>query len=138
MKFTLEQIREAHASVKTGADFPAYIQEMKKLGVQSYEHFVSDGHIIYLGIEDFILSAPPKWDGIAIASKAQKDKLQQEIKIHQEGLTGLFPRSAGIPAEAGVEKWLVDMQNMMCIYYDPIGNEMIAEPIPRCARAYSH
>lgn len=31
--FTVEQIKTAHSKVKSGADFPAYIQDIKKLGV---------------------------------------------------------------------------------------------------------
>ena len=34
--FTIEQITEAHSKVKSGADFPAYIQELKKIGVTHY------------------------------------------------------------------------------------------------------
>jgi uncharacterized protein YbcV (DUF1398 family) len=40
--FTLEQIDEAHAQVKSGADFPNYIQEIKKLGVTAYKVYVCD------------------------------------------------------------------------------------------------
>ena len=29
--FTLEQIKQAHSQVESGADFPSYIQEIKKL-----------------------------------------------------------------------------------------------------------
>jgi uncharacterized protein YbcV (DUF1398 family) len=134
--FSLEQIKKAHSSVKTGADFPAYIQEMKKIGVRSYEHFVADGHITYYGLSDFNLSGAPKWDSVPIALRGQKEKLEREIKIHQEGRTDYltFCRHS---AEAGVEKWIVDIQNMMCTYYDRAGAEMVAEPIPD-ARAYSH
>lgn len=42
--FTLDQIREAHAKVKSGADFPHYIQDLIVLGVQKYDIFVHDGH----------------------------------------------------------------------------------------------
>ncbi len=42
--FTVEQIKTAHSKVKSGADFPAYIQDINKLGVASYETFVTDGH----------------------------------------------------------------------------------------------
>jgi hypothetical protein len=31
--FAVEQIKTAHSKVKSGADFPAYIQDIKKLGV---------------------------------------------------------------------------------------------------------
>jgi uncharacterized protein YbcV (DUF1398 family) len=133
--FTLEQIREAHSQVKSGADFPAYIQDIKKLGVQSYEHFVSDGHITYNGDPGFVLSAPSKWIPVSIAAAEQKDKLQEEIKVHQQGKTD-YPTFCRHVAEAGVEKWVVDMKKMMCTYYDLSGSEMVAEPIPE-AKAYS-
>ena len=29
--FTLDQIKEAHAKVKSGADFPGYVQELDKV-----------------------------------------------------------------------------------------------------------
>ncbi len=133
--FTLEQIREAHSQVKSGADFPAYIQDMKKLGVQSYEHFVSDGHITYHGKAGFELSAPPKWIPVTILAAGQKEKLTAEIKIHQQGKTD-YPTFCKRAAEAGVEKWVVDMQKMFCTYYDLSGSEMVAEPIPE-AKAYA-
>ena len=31
--FTVQQIKEAHSKVKSGADFPKYIQEIKGFGV---------------------------------------------------------------------------------------------------------
>ena len=45
--FTLDQIKAAHSQVKSGADFPKYIQDIGKLGVLKYEHFVADGHTTY-------------------------------------------------------------------------------------------
>ena len=35
--FTVEQIKAAHSKVQSGADFPAYIREIKELGVTHYE-----------------------------------------------------------------------------------------------------
>lgn len=134
--FTLEKIREAHSQVKSGADFPAYIQAIKKLGVLSYEHFVADGHITYHSNPGFVLAAPPKWIPVPIASVGQKEKLREKIIIHQQGKTD-YPTFCRQAAEAGVEKWVVDMQKMMCTYYDLSGREMVAEPIPE-AKAYSH
>jgi Protein of unknown function (DUF1398) len=34
--FKVEQIKAAHGKVKSGADFPSYIREIKVLGVTSY------------------------------------------------------------------------------------------------------
>lgn len=38
--FTVQQIELAHEKVKTGADFPKYIQDIKELGVIAFETFV--------------------------------------------------------------------------------------------------
>ena len=43
--FTVVQIKKAHSKVISGADFPSYIQEIRKLGVTHYEAYVTDGHI---------------------------------------------------------------------------------------------
>lgn len=42
--FTEAQIKHAHSKVQSGADFPAYIQEIISLGVISYDVYVADGH----------------------------------------------------------------------------------------------
>ena len=59
--FTTVQINAAHGKVKSGADFPAYIQDIKKLGVTHYETFVSDGHTDYHGANSFKTTAPSKY-----------------------------------------------------------------------------
>ena len=38
--FTVEQIKAAHSKVKSGADFPAYIQEIKALGLLIMKHML--------------------------------------------------------------------------------------------------
>ncbi len=126
--FTIEQIKAAHSKVKSGADFPNYVQEMKSLGVLFYEHFVSDGHIQYHGSNNFIISADAKWMPVEVAKTSYKETLKHSLLIHQQGQTDYltFCKQA---AEAGVEKWIVNMQNMTCNYYDNLGNKMLAEEI---------
>lgn len=127
--FTLEQIKTAHSKVKSGADFPAYVAEIKKAGIRSYELFVSDGHVQYNGANSFVLHADAKWDSISIASTGDPAALQQSLKIHQQGGSDYmsFCRES---AEAGVEKWVVDAIAMTCTYYDKAGNNMLEEIIP--------
>jgi uncharacterized protein YbcV (DUF1398 family) len=127
--FSLQQIQTAHAKVKSGADFPAYVQEMKSLGVTTYEHFVDDGHIQYIGENDFTLSAPAKWEAIKVPGTASTQKLKDALTIHQQGQTG-YPTFCQQSADAGVEKWTVDMMQMTCTYYDKAGNPMLVETIP--------
>ena len=47
---TLDQIREAHSKVQSGADFPKYTQDLLDLGVSEYTIYVADGHAEYKGI----------------------------------------------------------------------------------------
>lgn len=127
--FTLEQIKEAHSRVKSGADFPAYIQDIKNLGVQAYTHYVADGHIVYNGANGYNISAPAKWDARPIAQPANTDGLKEALKIHQAGQT-TYPQFCQQAAEAGVHNWVVDLQAMTCTYYDTEGGEMVVERIP--------
>lgn len=127
--FTIEQIRAAHSKVKSGADFPAYVQEMKLLGILFYKHFVSDGQIEYHGANNLTLTAEAKWLPVEIAEASNEEMLKYSLLIHQQGQTNYitFCKQA---AEAGVEKWIVDMGNMTCTYYDKSGNTMLKEQIP--------
>lgn len=128
--FTLEQIKAAHSKVKSGSDFPAYIKEMKGLGIKKYEHFVADAHIEYYGLTGFRLSAAAKWAPVAIAAQGALGKLQHALAIHQAGQTDYITFCAQA-AEAGVEMWAVDTDAMTCTYYDAAGNSMLVEAIPQ-------
>ena len=65
--FTIEQIKTAHSKVKSGADFPVYIKEIKKLGLIYYDTFVSDGHTDFFGVSDFKISSTAKYSTLSIA-----------------------------------------------------------------------
>ncbi|GGD27930.1 hypothetical protein GCM10011343_17670 [Flavobacterium orientale] len=66
--FTIEQIKAAHSKVKSGADFPAYIQDLKSIGITSYDAFVSDGRTIYKGLNNFQVDSTPKYESLKIAT----------------------------------------------------------------------
>jgi uncharacterized protein YbcV (DUF1398 family) len=126
--FTLQQIQEAHAKTRTGADFPQYVQDLKALGVNSYEHYVSDGRIQYFGADGFNISGNAKWTEKQIAAPASPAKLEHDLKIHQLGKTD-YATFCQQSADAGVEKWVVDIAGMNCTYYDAEGNKMLTEAI---------
>lgn len=127
--FTVEQIKAAHSKVKSGADFPAYIQEAKKLGVINYETFVTDGHTDYYGVNDYKTTSPPKYDPLNIGEKCDKDKFKADLIAHQHGKTD-YPTFIKMCATFGIEKWAVCMKKMTCTYYDKAGNEILIEEIP--------
>lgn len=123
--FTLEQIKAAHAKVKSGADFPQYIQDLKNLGVTDYITYVSDGHNEYNGI----ISSEGMYKSIPIASDSNIDLFKKYLKEHQQGLSD-YLTFCEQSARTGVEKWVVDLFKMTCIYYDIKGEEMLQERIP--------
>lgn len=50
---TVAQIEQAPQKVKSGADFPKYIQEIKAMGVLSFETWVKDSHTVYEGAKGY-------------------------------------------------------------------------------------
>ena len=127
--FTIEQIKEAHGKVKSGADFPSYIQDLKKLGVAYYETFVADGHTDYYGVKDYKITSLAKYEMLTVAEKSNEEQFKADLKTHQDGKTD-YPTFCSDCAKSGIEKWAVCMQKMTCTYYDKAGKEMLVEEIP--------
>lgn len=127
--FTLQQMKAAHARVKSGTDFPAYVQEIKKLGLLHYDYLVKNGQTTYHGANGFRISSDPIYAEKAISVKASPIAVQQIIAAHQQGKTNFLTFCQQV-ADAGVEKWVVDTHAMLCTYFDVNGNSMVAEPIP--------
>ncbi|MCX2680025.1 DUF1398 family protein [Galbibacter sp. EGI 63066] len=128
--FTVEQIKEAHSKVKSGADFPAYIQDLKKLGVTYYETFVADGHTDYYGANDYKTKSPAKYEILTVAETSNEKQFKTDLKAHQDGKTD-YPTFCNDAAKSGIEKWAVCMDEMTCIYFDKAGNKILVEEIPR-------
>lgn len=127
--FTIEQIKAAHSKVRSGADFPKYIQELINLGVVSYDAFVADGHTEYFGEADFQLRSAAKYETIPVAESGGIEKFKHYLKIHQQGETDYLTFCSHC-AESGVEKWRVDTKRMTCTYFDKNGDQMLVEKIP--------
>ena len=85
--FTIQQIHEAHAKVKSGADFPKYMQDIIALGVTSFETFVFDNHTNYYGANDFQTSSIGFSETITIADESNVEQFKSDLKSHQQGNT---------------------------------------------------
>ena len=127
--FTVEQIHAAHSKVKSGADFPNYMQDLIKLGVISFETFVSDSHSIYFGANDFKTQSEGKYNPLEIATDTNKDQFISDLKSHQKGGTDYMTFCQDC-AKSGIEKWIVKTKDMTCTYFDKAGNEILVEVIP--------
>lgn len=126
--FTIEQIKEAHSKVKSGADFPNYIQDLIILGVKGYDTFVNDGHVQYYGVNNYSVASDDKYDEIKIASSANKERFIEFLVMHQDGQTDYltFCNQAG---QCGIARWRVDIIEMTCTYLDKSGSEILIEKI---------
>ncbi len=128
--FTVEQIKAAHSKVKSGADFPVYIREIKALGVRAFETWVKDSHTEYLGDNEYRTSSSPMYEEKVIANSSDKTKFEYYLKIHQKGETDYltFCRHC---AETGILKWFVSLDKMTCTYCDKDEKEILVEKIPQ-------
>lgn len=128
--FTIEQIKEAHSKVKSGADFPAYIKDLKQLGVVFYETFVFDGHTDFYRNEHEYISSGSKYENLVIAENSNVEQFELDLKLHQQGKTD-YPTFCGDCAKSGIEKWAVNIEKLTCAYYNKEGKEILIENIPQ-------
>ena len=127
--FTINQIRQAHSKVKSGADFPEYVQDLILLGVNKYETFVSEGRTNYHGKNGYEIQSDAKYSTLPISQHTKKEQFIQDLKAHQEGKTD-YPAFCRDCAKSGIEKWAVDLSARTCTYYDSKGTKIIVESIP--------
>ena len=127
--FTLQQIKDRHTQVKSGADFPAYIHDLKQMGVLQYATFVTDGHTDYLGNDGYTVTALAKYDTQPIAIEYNETVFQQVLKEHQQGKSDYLTFCKQC-ADLGVAQWIVNLQTMTCTYYDIEHNKLLVEAIP--------
>jgi uncharacterized protein YbcV (DUF1398 family) len=128
--FTTDQIKAAHLKVKSGADFPNYVQDLIKLGVTFYETYVSDGHTDYSGKDGYKISSVQTYSQLIIVEQSDVEQFRLDLKAHQQGKTD-YATFCNDCAKSGIEKWTVRMDKLTCTYYDKAGNEILVEAIPR-------
>ncbi|MBK9224947.1 MAG: DUF1398 family protein [Flavobacterium sp.] len=126
--FTIQQIKDAHSKVKSGADFPKYMQDIIALGVTSFETFVFDNHTNYFGKDNYKVASEGFSPTLSIADESDVEQFKLDLKAHQQGKTD-YKTFLNDCAKSGVEKWIVVMDKMTCSYYDKNGNEMVVERI---------
>jgi uncharacterized protein YbcV (DUF1398 family) len=127
--FTIDQIKAAHSEVESGADFPKYIQDIKTLGVKSFTTYVNDGRTEYHSVDGDSVQSPGMYGALPISDETNIEEFKQDLEIHQNGETGYY-RFCQDCARSGIEKWVVELDNMTCIYYDKTGVEILVEEIP--------
>jgi uncharacterized protein YbcV (DUF1398 family) len=127
--FTITQIKEAHSRVQSGADFPAYIQDLIALGVKGYDTFVNDGHVEYFGADNFRAVATETYTNIPIVPSANKERFIEFLVMHQDGQTD-YLTFCNHAAQCGIAQWSVNIIEMTCTYLDQSGAAILIEKIP--------
>jgi len=129
MKFTIENIKAEHQKVKSGADFPQYIQALKTLGVSHYKTYVSDGNTEYFNHESQSVQTGSKYDFLSISDDLNVDNFKIRLKLHQQGGTDYMTFCKDC-AENGINGWTMDLHAMTCTYFDRNESDVLAEQVP--------
>lgn len=127
--FTIQQIKEAHSKVKSGADFPQYIQDIKKLGVKAFQTWVKDSHTDYFDKENNKISSESMYSKLEIADTCNPAQFKEYLKIHQQGETNYLTFCKHC-AETGILNWFVDLDKMTCTYFSKSKENVLVEIIP--------
>jgi uncharacterized protein YbcV (DUF1398 family) len=128
MEFKLEQINQAHSKVKSGVGFPRFIQELILIGVIRYETRVEDGKTNYFGKEDYSVSSSSKFDQLQISENPSVTEFTKRLKAHQNGESDFLTFCTDC-AKNGVQKWVCDLMNLTCTYFDVNEGEVLTERI---------
>jgi uncharacterized protein YbcV (DUF1398 family) len=129
MEFTVEDIAAEHQKVKSGADFPQYIQAIKSLGVSHYTTYVSDGNTEYFNGDNQSVQTGSKYDILKISGNVNPENFKVRLKLHQQGGTD-YVTFCNDCAVNGVEGWKMDLNTMTCAYFDKEGLEILIEKVP--------
>jgi uncharacterized protein YbcV (DUF1398 family) len=127
--FTEEDIRAAYAKTRTGADFPKLIQDLKNLGIVSYDHMLDTGSNIFRSRGEYSLSVDEMGPPVPVSDQPDSELLKKYISEHQRGLTN-YAQICALAGQVGVQKWTCDFYAMTCTYFDKAGRTMLVEPIP--------
>ena len=128
MEFSLQAIEEAHKKY-TGPDFPKLIQEFKLMGMVSNIYDLSSGMIIYVDKAGQSLESQSTKSEVAITEPSSEEDARAALKRNQTGITD-FPAFCSEMVQAGVYKWVSDLEKMTCSYYDLQETAIIVEAIP--------
>jgi uncharacterized protein YbcV (DUF1398 family) len=126
---TIEAIERAHANVKSGADFPAFIQALKALGVLQYETNLANGKTIYHGTNGQILQTEGHFPPLNIHREGNLQQFKEALASHQQGHTD-YPTFRAQAAEAGVEQWTTHLGDHTVTYFDSHNKPLVVEAIP--------
>ncbi len=127
---TLTDIKGALSQIRTGADFPRYVQQLIALGVWSYETRLTDLSSTYQISDGSVIESPGMADALASANASDTEGLKRYLGVHQQGGSD-FMTLRGQAATCGVVRWIVDTKKLSCSYYGADDEVILEEIIPQ-------
>lgn len=126
--FTLEAINQGHEQF-TGPDFPKLIAYFKDLGMVENTVDIQSGQVTYHSKAGKILEKTGYRVMIPVSDQVNLDQFVTILRHHQAGEID-FPTFCQEVAEAGVYKWVIDLEAMTCSYLDKTGQAVFEEIVP--------
>lgn len=123
--FTLEAINRGHEQF-IGPNFPKLIAYFKDLGMVENTVDIQSGQVTYHSKAGKILEKTGYRVMIPVSDQVNLDQFLTILRHHQAGETD-FPTFC---QEAGVYKWVIDLEAMTCSYLDKTGQAVFEEIVP--------
>ena len=123
--FTLKQIEEVH---NKGKGLSEFARNLKVLGVKYYVTYISDGHSDYFGKDKYLVTSMAVHETFEVSIQSNKEKFLKSLTRHEEDKTDYITFSKEL-ANAGIETWVVNMQEMTISFYNKIGEKVLIEAI---------
>lgn len=112
---------------ESNGDFKILVNNLKSMGIKSFKTFASNGNSIYLTNNNESLYDDSNLFDFNIG-KLNKDNFLSELIKHQNGKTD-FPTWLKETANSGIYYWVVDINEMVCSYFDLNDNIIYTEII---------
>jgi len=128
MEFSLESIHKAQ-NLFTGPDFPKLVREYRKMGIVTNIYNIETGLIIYENKSGKQIKDSGIKVNFEIIQSAVYEQALLSLQRNQKGESDFLTFCEEI-GRAGIYKWVVDLENMTCSYYDKKENIVISEKVP--------
>ena len=128
MDFSLSSIKEAHEQY-TGPDFPKLIKAFKSMGMVTNVFNIETGIVTYIDGSGKTLENTGIKVGFEICETGNLEDARSALQRNQSGESDFYTFCIEI-ARAGVYKWVSDLEEMTCTYYDKTEHAIIKEIIP--------
>ena len=126
--FTIENINRGYEQF-TGPDFPKLIAYFKDWGMVENTVDIQSGQVVYCSKSGQTLEKQGYQVTIPVSDRVNLDQFVTILRNHQAGQTD-FPTFCQETAEAGIYKWVIDLEAMTCSFMDKAEQAVFVETVP--------